>query len=197
VSITQNDEVLIQDELSAGGIVTATIGTDPTHLAGTDAEGRPRMYAPAPIEGGSSVSHWDVTETPDLLMEPFISSGLTSSVDLTQYAFVDIGWLTGVSAVATGDPVAGAPRAFSAPNPFRSATSIRFQMAQPGTATVEVFDASGALVKRMPLAWRPAGQQVTNWDGNDVRGRSAPAGVYFWRVQAGEELHTGRMVRVQ
>jgi hypothetical protein len=197
VSITQNDAALIQDELSAGGTVMATIGTDPAHLAGTDAEGRPRMYAPAPIEGGSSVSHWDVTETPNLLMEPFISSDLTSSVDLTQYAFVDIGWLTGVSAVATGGPVAGAPRAFSSPNPFRSATSIRFQMAQPGRASVEVFDASGALVKRMPLAWRPAGPQVMEWDGNDTRGGRAPAGVYFWRVQAGEDLHTGRMVRVQ
>jgi hypothetical protein len=196
VSITQDDGVLLQDELSAGGIVTATIGTDPAHLAGTDAEGRPRMYAPSPIEGGSSVSHWDVTETPNLLMEPFISSDLTSSVDLTQYAFVDMGWLSGVAAVASG-PVASAPRAFSAPNPFRSATSIRFQMAQPGKATVEVFDASGALVKRMPLAWRPAGPQVADWDGNDTRGGRAPAGVYFWRVQAGDELHTGRMVRVQ
>ncbi len=197
VSITQNDGVLIQDELSAGGVVMATLGTDPAHLAGTDAEGRPRMYAPAPIEGGSSVSHWDVTETPNLLMEPFISSDLTSSVDLTQYLFVDIGWLSGVSAVATGGPVAGAPRAFSSPNPFRSATSIRFQMAQPGRATVEVFDASGALVKRMPLAWRPAGPQVAEWDGNDTRGGRSPAGVYFWRVQAGDDLHTGRMVRVQ
>jgi hypothetical protein len=189
--------VLIQDELSAGGTVTATIGTDPFHLAGTDVDGRPRMYAPAPIEGGSSVSHWDVTETPNLLMEPFISSDLTSGVDLTQYLFVDIGWLTGVSAVATGGPVAGAPRAFSAPNPFRGATSIRFQMAQPGRASVEVFDASGALVKRMPLAWHPAGPQVMEWDGNDARGGRAPAGVYFWRVEAGDQLHTGRMVRVQ
>src|SRR5712671_6545377 len=197
VSITQNDDALIQDEISAGSTILATIGVDPTHLAGTDAEGRPRMYAPAPIEAGSSLSHWDVPETPDLLMEPFISSTLTSSVDLTQYAFVDIGWLTGVASVTAGGGTVAAPRAYSAPNPFRTAASIRFEMAQSGSAAVDVFDARGALVKRLPQTWRPAGVQTVEWDGVDSRGGRAPAGVYFWRVEAGGELQTGRMVRVQ
>ena len=52
-------------------------------------------------------------------------------------------------------------------------------------------------MKRMSLASRPAGAQVVDWDGNDTRGGRAPTGVYFWRVKAGDELHTGRMVRVQ
>ncbi len=201
VSVTQDDGFLIHDEISLGNTVTATIGVDPAHLAGTDPEGRVRLYAPAPIEGGSSVSHFDVSATPNLLMEPFINNDLTSSVDLTQYAFVDIGWLSGTSNVPVGQggvTVISTPRAYAVPNPFRSATSIRFEMAQAGKTQVEVFDARGALVKRLPMAWRPAGPQAVDWDGIDAKGHRVPTGVYFWRVTADQTAaKTGRMVRVE
>lgn len=63
--------------------------------AGTDAN-YPRLYAPTTFASGSSVSHWDVTATPNLLMEPFINSDLSSSVknptDLTLRLLKDIGW---------------------------------------------------------------------------------------------------------
>ena len=56
----------------------------------------PRLYAPATFAPGSSVSHWDVTATPSLLMEPNITPDLTSSVknpeDLTRRLLTDIGW---------------------------------------------------------------------------------------------------------
>ncbi len=201
VSVTQDDGFLIHDEISLGSTVMASIGVDPAHLAGTDPEGRVRLYAPAPVEGGSSVSHFDVPATPNLLMEPFINDDLTSSVDLTQYAFVDIGWLSGTSSVPVGEggvTVISSPRAYAVPNPFRSATSIRFEMAQAGKTQVEVFDARGVLVKQLPATWRPAGPQAVDWDGIGASGRRAPAGVYFWRVTAdGTAAKTGRMVRVE
>lgn len=52
------------------------------------------MYAPNPVQSGSPISHWDTSATPNLLMEPFISSDLTPSLglDLTPYLFEDIGW---------------------------------------------------------------------------------------------------------
>jgi hypothetical protein len=203
VSITQDDAALIQNEIAFGTPVFATIGVDPAHIAGTDTQGKVRMYAPAPLELGSSVSHFDVTAEPSLLMEPFITNGLTSSVDLTQYALADIGWLSGTTAVAVDGPRATVPRAFSAPNPFSTATAIRFGLTQPGKASIEVFDARGALVKRLPVAWRPAGPQSVRWDGTDAQGRRTPAGVYFWRVRmegaegAQGAPQTGRMVRVE
>ena len=48
------------------------------------------MYAPNPIEPGSSVSHFDTTLDPDELMEPF-NTGVTT-VGLTDDLFEDIGW---------------------------------------------------------------------------------------------------------
>jgi hypothetical protein len=79
---------------AAHGVVQATIGVNTRVLAGADSKHRMLLYAPNPLEPGSSVSHWDPIATPDLLMEPAINSDLVHRVDLTQQLFVDIGWFT-------------------------------------------------------------------------------------------------------
>ena len=74
-------------------------------VAGADSSNRVLMYAPNPFEGGSSVSHYDRSASPNLLMEPNISSNLTHNVappsDLTLPLLRDMGWN---SAVATASP---------------------------------------------------------------------------------------------
>jgi hypothetical protein len=66
-----------------------------TIRAGTSG-GFPRLYAPNPLEQGSSVSHWDTSLNPNQLMEPFLSSDLTHQrtppQDLTFSVLRDIGW---------------------------------------------------------------------------------------------------------
>lgn len=193
VSITQDDATAIKGQLGVG--VTATIGADLLHLAGTDPDGRPLMYAPNPLESGSSVSHFDVSATPNVLMEPFINSDLTSSADLTQYAFVDIGWLATATSVAD-TPTPPRKAAWGAPNPFSASISIWFHLGAPGTARIEVYDVRGALVKRLAAAPRPAGLQSIDWDGTDTQGRRVAPGVYFWSVRSQGERITGRMVRI-
>jgi hypothetical protein len=49
------------------------------------------MYAPSPVEPGSSTSHWDTTLTPNQLMEPFASDPFTD-IDLEIPAFTDMLW---------------------------------------------------------------------------------------------------------
>ena len=193
VSITQSDATAIKGQLGTG--VVASIGVDTSRLAGTDAEGRPRMYAPNPIESGSSVSHWDTPETPNLLMEPFINGDITD-VDLTQWLFADIGWIGPSSAVPIGTIPPTVTRAFAAPNPFSAGTAINFSLRQSGQTRIEIFDLGGRLVKSLPVAWRPVGAQAVDWDGTDAKGHRAPTGMYFWRVNAGGEVQSGRMVRV-
>jgi uncharacterized repeat protein (TIGR01451 family) len=98
VSVTRELGAALRGALGDG--VTATIRLDPSQLAGTDPEGRPRMYAPDPLDEGSSVSHWDVTAFPDLLMEPRISASLGHGVDLTTALFQDLGWFADASIAA-------------------------------------------------------------------------------------------------
>ena len=92
VSITQADGATIKAQLAGG--VNATLRVDPTRLAGADGLSRMKLYAPNPVEPGSSISHWDTSATPNLLMEPSINSDLDHGVDLTENAFIDIGWFT-------------------------------------------------------------------------------------------------------
>jgi hypothetical protein len=59
--------------------------------SGTNA-GFVRLYAPNPVQPGSSVSHYDSAASPNLLMEPAINSNLTSELTLADELMQDIGW---------------------------------------------------------------------------------------------------------
>jgi hypothetical protein len=78
------------------GSVTATWSSDPARIAGADAAGRPLLYTPSALASGSSVSHWDVTAFPNLLMEPNINPDLGTRLvapkDLTLPLLKDVGW---------------------------------------------------------------------------------------------------------
>ena len=94
VRITQADGNAIKAQLASG--VNATVLLDGSVPGGTDSLGRPRIYAPNPVEGGSSIAHWDTSLFPNQLMEPSINTDLTHSVvapqDLSYALMRDIGW---------------------------------------------------------------------------------------------------------
>jgi hypothetical protein len=94
ISVTQADGNAIRAELGRGGAVNATIAGDSTQpLAGTNTTGLVKLYAPAELSTGSSVSHWDTTTQPNTLMEPNISDDLDpAGVDITMEQMLDIGW---------------------------------------------------------------------------------------------------------
>jgi len=99
VRVTQADGVKFRAALatgSRGGGLNVRIGLDGIGYTGTDSLTRLLMYAPNPFQSGSSVSHYDVTASPNQLMEPAINADLTHSVippkDLTFKLLQDIGW---------------------------------------------------------------------------------------------------------
>jgi hypothetical protein len=103
VGISRADGNLLKANLP---LVNATLVADPAlGLAGADADGFPKLYAPSPVQPGSSVSHWDITLTPNKLMEPFISSDLkgATTLDLTPFLMTDIGWSGGPHCPAGAD----------------------------------------------------------------------------------------------
>lgn len=97
VMVSQSDGALLRGALPA----TANIGVDPTQMGGADASGRLLIYAPNPYEILSSVSHWDESAFPNLLMEPNINNDLGLTTDATLFAFRDIGWFLGSTALPT------------------------------------------------------------------------------------------------
>ena len=86
----------------ASGPVFLRVGLDQTQFAGADRLLRAKLYAPNPVQTGSSISHFDTLATPNLLMEPAINSDLTHGLDLTLTQMTDIGWFSDGDGVPDG-----------------------------------------------------------------------------------------------
>jgi hypothetical protein len=68
------------------------------------------------------------------------------------------------------------------PNPSRGAALLDFALPTAGVARLAVFDISGRLVREVANQVLPAGRHSARWDGRDMAGREAPAGVYVVKL---------------
>lgn len=82
----------------------------------------------------------------------------------------------------------------SRPNPVQGQVMIGFELARPGPARLRVLEASGRQVRLLLDARIAAVPHAALWDGRDELGREAPAGVHFYRLEAGATARTGRLV---
>jgi hypothetical protein len=95
ISVGINDATSLKNTLTADTVIMrGMMRVDPSQRAGASPEGYPKLYAPCVLQAGSSIYHWDVTATPNLLMEPAINSDLTHDPDLTLQQLLDLGWAT-------------------------------------------------------------------------------------------------------
>jgi hypothetical protein len=184
VRITTDDGARLKSALLLGA-VNVTLTKDPAKKAGCDAQNRVLVFTPAPYQLGSSVSHWDMSASPDLLMEPALNTGLSQDPDLTVEQFADIGWFSpGPVTGAGGPPVAARPRVSGFPNPTSGAASIVYSLPRAEeNIEIGVFDAGGRIVARFFEAHAAEGRHVIHWDGRDIAGRQVAAGVYSYRLR--------------
>ena len=80
------------------------------------------------------------------------------------------------------------------PNPFNPSTTISFAIAARGRATLQIYDVRGARVRTLFDDMRDAGPASVTWDGRDDAGRVVSSGVYLYRLSAGGESRTRKMV---
>jgi len=83
------------------------------------------------------------------------------------------------------------------PNPFRSSTTIAFDLERPGDVSLAIYDVRGRRVRDLEAEAMAAGPGSVVWDGSGVDGRPVPAGIYFVRLAAGSRLQSRRMVLVR
>ncbi len=177
VGITQADGVTLKAAI-AGGPTTVTLRLSPTRQAGLSANNHVLMFAPNPLQGGSSVSHWDVSATPNLLMEPAINADLTDAIDLADPLFRDIGWLPRTLSVPSGPP-SGRIALASWPNPARQSANVHFNLAGDETLNLTVVDVAGRDVRTLARGTFAAGPHDVTWDGLTREGRRASPGIYL------------------
>jgi hypothetical protein len=92
----------------------------------------------------------------------------------------------------------GLPRVFSleraAPNPFGTATAIRYAIPRLTATRLSVYAATGALVRRLQDGLLKPGYYSAAWNGTDKAGRRVASGVYIYRLEAGAYSATGKVL---
>ena len=82
------------------------------------------------------------------------------------------------------------------PNPFNPSTIIPYQLPTAALVRLEVFNVLGQRVATLVNEERPAGFHAVAWDATNAAGHAVAAGVYMYRLTAGREQHTRRMVLI-
>jgi flagellar hook assembly protein FlgD len=80
------------------------------------------------------------------------------------------------------------------PNPFNPSTTIRFDVPEEASVTIEVFDALGAKVRTLVHRTYAPGSWAADWDGRDDRGQAVASGVYYYRMRVGSTAYSKKMV---
>ena len=81
------------------------------------------------------------------------------------------------------------------PNPFNPTTTISFYLPQECIVGLKIYDISGRLVTRLIAdERRSAGTHAIEWNGRDARGASVASGIYLYRLTAGKETVSKKMV---
>ena len=85
------------------------------------------------------------------------------------------------------------------PNPFNPETWIPFQLAQPASVVLRLYDFEGKIIRTIDLGYKKTGfYTATNraiyWDGKNQLGESVSSGVYFYRLTTSDYDAMKKMV---
>jgi subtilisin family serine protease len=170
----------------------------------------------SPVGGAQVTSHWSgLTSDSDAFTTKMNGTGTCNSdrlrspngcwtytvdnVVVAGHTFrTDLGEITDVictgAAKTDGAPVSGLTVSESPVS--RAGTGATFSLALPDARQVRfaIYNASGQRIKTLVDGLMPAGSRTLTWDGTDESGGEAPKGIYFYRVLAGDEIVTRKMI---
>jgi len=80
------------------------------------------------------------------------------------------------------------------PNPFNPVTTIRFDLPGKERVRLAIYDCAGREIVPLLDGECEAGMHEVSWDGRDARGAAVGTGIYFYRLTAGKQALTKKMV---
>ncbi len=80
------------------------------------------------------------------------------------------------------------------PNPFNPITTIRFSLPANADVTLKIFDVTGREIQTIVSSTMGAGTHEVQWNGRNSAGLRVASGVYLYRLEAGRNVMTKRMV---
>ena len=80
------------------------------------------------------------------------------------------------------------------PNPFNPTTTIKYELFQSSQVTISVYDILGRFVKTLVNRTQDPGVKTIQWDATNEQGNRVSAGVYIYKLKAGNFIETKEMV---
>jgi len=79
------------------------------------------------------------------------------------------------------------------PNPFNPTTSITFDVAEPGSVKILIYDILGNYVNTLTSGFYSQGSYTVNWNGHDDLGQSVASGIYIYQLIHSDAIITKKM----
>jgi len=80
------------------------------------------------------------------------------------------------------------------PNPFNPSTTISYELQEQTLVNLSIYDVRGQEIASLQNGVDSPGRYEVQWNGLDQRGYSVSTGVYFCRLQAGDNSKTIKML---
>jgi len=75
------------------------------------------------------------------------------------------------------------------PNPFNGKTTVHYNLIQNSHVTLNVYDMQGREISNIVNEYQVPGAHDVIFDGTDLKG-----GIYFYRLQSGTSVETGKLI---
>ncbi len=83
------------------------------------------------------------------------------------------------------------------PNPFNPITTIKYQLAEAGNISLNIYDTMGRLIKTLVNEKKEVGYHSVVWDGKDENGAAVSSGIYLYRIQTGDYTETKQCIMLK
>jgi hypothetical protein len=80
------------------------------------------------------------------------------------------------------------------PNPFNPETTIRYSVKETSSVVLEIYNQKGQYITTLVNKTKTPGNYSVIWNGKDYNNRSVSSGIYFYRLKAGKNISTRKMI---
>lgn len=80
------------------------------------------------------------------------------------------------------------------PNPFNPSTTIDYSVPAISNVQINIYDASGRLIRSLLNDTENAGGHSVSWNGKDNSNKTVASGVYFYQVEIGNFVQAKKML---
>ena len=80
------------------------------------------------------------------------------------------------------------------PNPFNPITTLNYGLPEDAMANITVYDMMGRQVKTLTYGFQTSGYKSVEWNATNDQGEHVSAGVYLYKIQAGNFVDTKKMI---